>query len=162
MRKRRRILIDNNVQLALARRVVGYWMFCLLTVSFMVLCWEVASGTRGSAADTIGRTLGRYAPVLVATFVLLPMVLVDSIRWSNRFAGPLMRFRRVLGEFADGESVAPLKFRKGDYWTDLADTFNRLLNRSADRPGDGQVPDAESEVDRLPSSPLMLDRAEIC
>jgi hypothetical protein len=162
MRKRRRILIDNKVQLALARRVVGYWMFCLLSASFMVLCWEVVIGTKGSAADTFGRTLGRYAPVLVATFVVVPMVLVDAIRWSNRFAGPLVRFRRSMRQLADGKSVAPLKFREGDYWQDLADSFNDLLDEPTRINSREQVAPDDPQVEKAAPDPLSLELAEAC
>jgi hypothetical protein len=128
-RKRRQLFVDRHVQGALLLRAAGYWLFCLLTVSLMVLCWGVLTGPRAPAAVTLGRLLTTYAPALLASLILLPMVLVDCNRFSNRFVGPLLRFRRTLRQLADGEKVRPIKFREKDYWQDLADTFNDVLER---------------------------------
>ena len=128
-RKRRQLFVDRRVQGALLLRATGYWLFCLLTVSLMVLCWGVLTGPRAPAAETLGRLLTTYAPALLASLILLPMVLVDCNRFSNRFVGPLLRFRRNLRQLADGEAVKPIQFRDHDYWTDLAESYNDLLAR---------------------------------
>jgi hypothetical protein len=67
-----------------------------------------------------------FGPALVASLLLLPLVLFDVIRFSNRFAGPLVRLRRAMRTLARGEQVLPIKFRDGDYWQDFADDFNAV------------------------------------
>jgi hypothetical protein len=54
--------------MGLVLRVMGYWLFCLLTVGFMVFCWEIVWGPNGPAAETVSRILSKYVPVLVGTF----------------------------------------------------------------------------------------------
>ena len=48
------------------------------------------------------------------------------LRFTHRFAGPVLRLRRELRDLADGKQSPTLKFRDGDYWKDLAVEFNRV------------------------------------
>ncbi len=61
--------------------------------------------------------------------MFLPIVVYDAIRYSHRFAGPVMRIRQTVSRLADGENVPPIVLRKGDFWTDVADEVNRLNER---------------------------------
>jgi hypothetical protein len=70
-----------------------------------------------------------FGPALVGAVLLMPLVLFDIVRLSNRFAGPLLRLRRSLRALAKGEEVAPLKFREGDFWQDFAKEFNAVAER---------------------------------
>ena len=53
--------------------------------------------------------------------------MLDTIRLSNRFAGPVSRLRNAMRKVADGGSYEPLKFRGNDFWTELADDYNRFM-----------------------------------
>jgi len=66
---------------------------------------------------------------LVVSLCLLPLVLVDVVRLSNRFAGPAYRLRRAMRQLAHGEKVQPITFRQGDFWKEFADDFNRIAAR---------------------------------
>ena len=70
-----------------------------------------------------------YGPALVASLILLPMVIIDIIRTSNRFCGPLLRLRRSMRALAQGERVEPIRFRKGDFWGEFAEEFNAVVAR---------------------------------
>ena len=50
------------------------------------------------------------AAILLAcgALALLPLVVVDVLRLSNRFVGPLLRLRRSLRQLARGEYVEPI------------------------------------------------------
>ena len=73
----------------------------------------------------------RYAPALAASLLLLPVVMVDVVRLSNRFVGPMVRLRGALKDMADGRPAQPLNFRDNDYWRELATEFNRAAARVA-------------------------------
>jgi hypothetical protein len=75
-------------------------------------------------------SLGHLTPVAIIAIVVLPMFIKDSINLSNRFAGPIVRVRRALADFADGKSPAPVEFRHGDFWKSLAHDVNRVLLKS--------------------------------
>jgi len=56
-------------------------------------------------------------------------VIVDVVRLSNRFTGPLLRLRRSMRALARGEQVEPIRFRDNDFWHDFAEEFNALAAR---------------------------------
>ena len=126
---RRQLFVDRNVQGALLLRVVMYWIYCLFSVAFMITCWLMVYDRPESTAAFWSQMQNLYIPALAATVLLLPIAIVDLIRLSNRFAGPMLRLRRTMKQLADGERVHPVHFRDGDFWFDFAEDFNRVLAR---------------------------------
>jgi hypothetical protein len=43
----------------------------------------------------------------------------------------MIRFRRTLRHLAAGENVAPIRLRHGDFWKEMANDFNVMLERMA-------------------------------
>jgi hypothetical protein len=125
---RRQLFVDPKVQGALVLRVLLYWVVCLITITLMLLCWNVLRTPRMFYTFLDDMWL-QYGPALLASFLLLPVVVVDIIRLSNRFAGPLFRLRRCMRALARGEHVEPIRFREGDFWRDFAEEFNAVLAR---------------------------------
>ena len=77
----------------------------------------------------MGHVWRQCGPAFIASILLLPLVIVDVLRMSNRFVGPLQRIRRSLRDMAAGRDVPYIAFRKGDFWCELADDVNRLNDR---------------------------------
>ena len=125
---RRQLFVDPKVQGALVIRVVFYWVVCLITITLMLLCWSILRTPRMFYAHFDDMWF-HYGPALVASFILLPMVVADIIRVSNRFAGPLVRLRRSMRALARGEHVRPISFREGDFWQEFAEEFNAIAAR---------------------------------
>ena len=128
------IFVDNKVQGALIWRIISYWFYCLLSVSLLVVCWSILTGPRQTSTQLYWDLVYRYGPALIASVIVLPIVLIDATRFSNRFVGPVVRLRRALKEWAEGEQVEPIKFRKDDFWCDFADNFNRAVARNSEPP----------------------------
>ena len=133
---RKHLFVDRKVQGALIARVVMYWVLCLLTIALMLLCWDIIAGPARMFYLHFDNMWFFYGPAAIASFLLLPLVIVDMIRISNRFVGPLIRLRRSMRALARGEYVEPLEFRGIDFWYDFADEFNairaRILQLSAE------------------------------
>ena len=89
------------------------------------------SGPPQRFIDLVTELYYRYGPALSASLMLLPVVLLDVIRVSNRFVGPVKRLRQGLADVADGRPAQPLNFRDSDFWCDLANNFNRAAARVA-------------------------------
>jgi hypothetical protein len=121
---RKRLFVDRKLQGTLAVRVVLYWLMCLLTITLMLLCWRIVTGPARMFYTYFDDMWSFYGPALVASLLLLPMVVLDLVRLSNRFAGPVLRLRRAMRELARGEHVEPIKFRDADFWQDFATDFN--------------------------------------
>jgi len=124
--KRKKLFVDGTVQGALVLSVITYWFYCLVTVTFMMTCWTIFTARPSSSWDLVKQVWSHSGPACITSFLLLPLVIVDCIRTSNRFVGPLQRIRKGMRDLAAGEDVPFIAFRKGDFWCDLADDFNRL------------------------------------
>ena len=125
---RKRYFVDSKVQGALLIRTLGYWCFCILATGLILLSWQVATGPHRPFLSyfSLHEVVERHGAVVLASILLLPILLLDVLITSNRFAGPLYRLRRSMRALAAGEHVQPVIFRDGDFWHDLADEFNAV------------------------------------
>jgi hypothetical protein len=133
-RPRKKYFVDPKVQTALMVRVFTYWLACLCAVFLilaivpMVVCL-LAVDSPPPVWRLLGQTVNGLWPAFMASVLVLPFILGDCVRLSNRFVGPVIRLRRAMRELADGKPVEPVKFRDDDYWFDFAADFNRLAQR---------------------------------
>ena len=59
---------------------------------------------------------------------MLPVFVYDTMKLSNRIAGPVVRLRSTMDQIRKGENTASLQFRDGDYWQEMADEFNEMVH----------------------------------
>lgn len=144
---RKRLFVDPRVQGALVLHVVLYWFVWVVTISLMLLCWQIVTGPARMFYTHLDDMWFHYGPALIASFLLLPMVIVDIVRLSNRFAGPMLRLRRSMRQLVRGEHVEPIQFRDADFWREFADEFNAMVAKvqqdgavPQDRPSESQAP----------------------
>jgi hypothetical protein len=128
-RMRKRLFVDPKVQGALVLRTVLYWVVCLITITLMLLCWRILTGPARLFYTHFNDMWFHFGPAVIASSLLLPLVIWDMIRLSNRFTGPLLRLRRSMRALARGEYVEPIEFRDGDFWQEFAEEFNTLAAR---------------------------------
>jgi len=126
---RKRLFVDPKVQGALVGRVILYWVVCLITITLMLICWRIVTGPARPFYTHFDDLWFFHGPAVIASFILLPLVVLDIVRLSNRFAGPMLRLRRSMRALARGEHVEPLEFRDADYWHEVAEEFNAVLKR---------------------------------
>ncbi|MGE0755448.1 MAG: hypothetical protein AB7F89_04040 [Pirellulaceae bacterium] len=132
---RQRLFVDRSVQGTLISRVVLYWflfvsgMFLLLAGFPLVASWLVRSPGAPTAGQILLQTWRVFWPALFASALMLPFLILDVIRVSHRFVGPLVRLRNAMRDLGEGKPVAPVKFRARDFWFDLAEEFNRVAAR---------------------------------
>jgi hypothetical protein len=130
---RKKLLVDRQVQWAFLLRAIGYWFLCMLTVLLLlVFSSMLAEPVRLFMPEADGPWL-RLGPTIICCVLLLPVVVYDFLKLSNRLAGPVFRLRKAMRALAAGEHVEPLRFRDGDFWREFADEFNavaRLVHAS--------------------------------
>jgi len=129
---RRRLFIDHQVQGVLLLRAFLYWLVCVGLMTAMLVVWRGFTGPVQTLPALFAELWFQYAPALVVSVLVLPLVLFDVVRLSNRFVGPVYRLRQRMRQLARGEKAAPIKFREGDFWLELADEFNDLLELVSD------------------------------
>lgn len=127
--KRKQLFVDPKVQGALAMRAVLYWGASIATMGLMLLCFRIITGPARLFYEHFDEMWFHYGPALAGSVIILPLLVIDVVRLSNRFAGPLVRLRRGMRALARGEDVKPLHFREGDFWQEFADEFNAVAMR---------------------------------
>jgi len=132
-RKRRVYFVDKKVQGALLIRAARYWLLSVTVVGTLtVLGWMFVSPGMGvliQLREQLPFLLGGLFVALAVSMIVLPVILYDLARLTNRFAGPMLRLRRAMQQAAAGEQVEAVHFRDHDYWQELADAFNELNER---------------------------------
>ena len=126
---RKKTFVDPKVQGALVRRLVIHWFTFLLVASLVSFCLQVLSNPFRSLAEHTQQVWWTHGPFLLVMVFLLPVFVLDTIKMSHRFAGPIYRLRQVILEIAEGNPPPRLKFRDFDFWKGLADDFNRMVDR---------------------------------
>jgi hypothetical protein len=124
-------MVDERVQGALLARVIIYWMICLVSVFCMCAIWKNWSTPSIMVGDAFRQTARQLGPGLFGSLLILPLLLVDVVRLTNRIVSPVSRLRWNMQRLADGDSVPPMRVRADDFWPDAATTFNKLLERVA-------------------------------
>ena len=88
-------------------------------------------GTEADAEllDYIG-SLQLYTAVVVGAVLVLHVVVVIllGLMMSLKVAGPIYRFKKVMAEVAKGNINMRVSLRDGDQFTDMADTFNEMMD----------------------------------
>lgn len=133
--RRHKLLIDPPVQLGIALRLVGLWAGTALLAALLSVLLTFFSNPTSSFSAHLGSST-HWIPNLLAFGATLPIALLLLLRFSHRFAGPVFRLRNELHALAAGHDPPPLAFRKGDYWTELADEFNAVAERLRAAPSD--------------------------
>lgn len=64
---------------------------------------------------------------LLTLLLLLPLGMRHCIRFSNRIAGPMLRFQTETRNLLDGKPVETVVLRKKDFFQPFAAEFNQLL-----------------------------------
>lgn len=151
---RGKLLIDNRVQLSLVKRVTLHWVAFIALFLCIVFTLELFLREPGvSLGQTVLLSLQKNALMLVLMAAIMPAFLYDTVKMSHRFAGPVSRLKHGLSSLATGQPVEKLNFRKGDFWGDLAEDFNRVVDRMEVEASASSSSSQSSENDQTESQP---------
>ncbi len=122
--KRIRVCADPKVQLGLAARIGVYWVICQGLMTLIILGMFTIQGE-----SPIKSPWSLLLPALIISGLFLPAALLDFMIFSNRIVGPLFRLRNFAKSWAESETAQALHFRKGDFYSDIAENFNRICEK---------------------------------
>lgn len=129
-KNRKKLFVDKRVQGVLIRQLVYHWLLAGLVMFLYLLIMQVfSSPDRLSLMGHLDAMWSKYSVLLIAIVAVFPVFIYDSIKLSNRFAGPMVSFRNRLNKLARGEEVTALNFRKKDFWHDLSGDLNAIARR---------------------------------
>ncbi len=139
---RRKKFVDVSVQGSLVRRIVFHWALFLITTAFVAFLLQVLSNPFRPISEHIQSLSWTHGPLLLVTIFLLPVFVVDTIKLSHRFTGPIFALCRAMREVAEGKKPRKLNFRSDDFWHELAEEYNAMLQKlGADVKGGEEITD---------------------
>jgi methyl-accepting chemotaxis protein len=126
--RRKSVIVDASAQ---ARMVLGLSVLPLAVILVAAIAmWYFGNRLFAEAKDgnadlpSLGAVTMTQYLFVVATGAL---AVIQAVRYSNRVIGPAMRIKRTLLQIRAGDLGTPIKLRKGDALTDVADELNRLM-----------------------------------
>ena len=141
-RVRKRVWIDRQIQGALATRIAFHWFLFAIIVSVLTVFLQFVGDPLAPLSQHVSNFWRNQGAFLIVIVVTLPVFVYDTVKLSNRFAGPILRMRRVMQEIAQGKPAEKLSFCDHDFWRGLASDFNTLIDRGH---FDESSTDAETE-----------------
>lgn len=128
--KRARKYVDRNVQGGLLTRMAIHWGVFFFTSAFAYIVVQAIVSPNGTSfLQRVQNSITEFSLLGLLMLTLMPAFLIDVVRFSNRFAGPIVRLRRFLRELGQNGEVPPLKFRDDDFWMEIANEFNVCRER---------------------------------
>lgn len=127
--RRKAEFIDPEVQGALARRMAFHWLLYTAVTAALVVGLKWMSNPFIPFSDHAAQAWFMYGPLLLVLVCLAPVFIFDALRLSNRFTGPVLRLKNATKQLAAGERPAKINLRQGDFWKELAEDFNRVVER---------------------------------
>lgn len=127
---RTRSYVDSSVQGSLLRKLSFHWLLLIAVNCGVFGAWIwLFERTDASASEAVSTAFSKCLPFLVTSAALLPVFLYDTLKLTSRFAGPALRFRAALSDASQGLPVRPMHFRHDDFWQEMAENFNSLMER---------------------------------
>ncbi len=131
--RRGRTFVDPQVQGGMLQKIALHWVLLFSINSMAIVMWVwLFEQPDMSWGEIIANCVRRFMPFFVISIVLIPAFIWDTLKITNRFAGPILRLRSALADAAQGKETEPLQFRNNDFWQDIANDFNGLVQRSRD------------------------------
>ena len=130
MGTRKRLWIESRIQGALARRIILHWLAFFVVAIVLTMVFQFLADPFKPLSEYWTGLWATHGPLLITMLLVLPAFLYDTIKLSNRFVGPVVRFRNSIRDFSNGKQVKPIAFRDDDFWQELADDFNKMLESS--------------------------------
>lgn len=133
---RKQLFVNSRIQGCVLRRFCGYWLvyhFVLWHTLFIFdfLRSGVATldgGEQQPFGEFYAAFFWKYFPLLIAAAAILPLLLHDSLKTTNRIAGPLVRFTNALRSLREKQFVREVRLRDGDLLVEFQNEFNEFLN----------------------------------
>lgn len=131
--RRNKTFVDPPVQQSLIKRMVLHWVVYVLAAMTLTFVIQFFGDPFKPLKWHLSEMWWNQAPSLLALVVLLPMFVLDSVKVSNKFTGPIMRLRTAIADISAGRKSEPLSFREGDFWKSLARDFNTMVSQISDK-----------------------------
>jgi methyl-accepting chemotaxis protein len=136
--RRRRFLIDRNLQIRFIAASLGYvafYIFVMAAATFIPLIFLLRNAKPEShiAYLLANNLIYLHRHVWPIALLVLVLVSVHSLWLSHRVAGPLYRFRKIFQSLAAGKIPDQQQLRKKDYLQPEMKLINEMLQNLQSR-----------------------------
>lgn len=80
-----------------------------------------------SAPETYNAFSLLWVPIILLSLLNLAVVIIFSLFFSHKMAGPIHRIKQSLRDYIAGDNIKAIKLRKNDQFHELAGLINRSL-----------------------------------
>ena len=127
--KRRATYVDSSVQGGLLRKIFAHWIvFFIATTLSVILLQTLLGDPSKTVTQRLQLEMGEFFFIGVVLLALLPAFMLDTVRFSNRFVGPIVRLRRHLREIVTEDKTGHCKFRDDDFWIEMSKEYNGVAD----------------------------------
>lgn len=125
-------IINWTVQGPIVTRLMVHFLaYNVATLFLLLVVYGVKSSLAVIADGPVNATPATFwqqaSPVIVCMLVMMPFMVWDLMKLTNRIAGPLYRFEKLLKEFKQTGKLRPAVLRQGDLLTDYQHEFNDFV-----------------------------------
>ena len=133
--RRKKKFVDRQVQGRLLAGIASHWLLYFMLILFAIPMWHMltVSGFVKPFPAVLLDSWQSMTPVFLFLAAVLPIFIWESVKFSNRFVGPIYRLRQTIRSINAGEEFRPIKFREDDFWQDVANDFNAMMERFAEQ-----------------------------
>ena len=125
--KRKQNFVDSSVQGGLVRRIFFHWVMFFFVTGLAVLALKTLLGDPShSFSERLQAEMGEFAIIGIIFLAVFPAFMLDTIRFSNRFVGPVGRLKKHLVQLGENGTSDEIKFRDNDFWQEIAEDFNKV------------------------------------
>ena len=107
---RRQIFVNRPIQGALISRVALYWLLGMFIQALLIMLLSVGTGSSDELGQRTMQFWWHMKLILVSSLLTLPLLVLDIIKLSHRWVGPIYRLRSGLQALAMGEPVKPITY----------------------------------------------------
>lgn len=126
-RLRQQTFVDKSIQGGLITRIFLHWLTFFFVTALAVVAVKALLGDPNLAlSERIWSELREFTYLGIVIITLFPAFMLDTVRFSNRFVGPVTRLRRHLRELGEDTESQDIKFRDNDFWQPIAGEFNTV------------------------------------
>jgi len=129
--RRKKKFVDRKVQGRLILGIAIHWLLYFVLILCTIPMWHIltVSGFSEPFPVVLAESWGSMTPVFLFLAAVLPIFIWETVKFSNRFVGPMYRLHKTIRSINAGEPFQPIHFREDDFWHDVADDFNAMMKK---------------------------------
>ena len=138
--RRRKVIVLREAQkrIILAVSLFPALSLAMATMLIAVFCRKLLGEAHRTEVD-LPSLVPLFLTVLGFALVSCLIILHQAVRFSHRVAGPAYRLMKAFGELKSGDLDCQIRLRRGDHLTEVADSFNELVDWLKEHPPQGSA-----------------------